>query len=193
MGTARLGRGFAIALLGISLFPGVAQAGFFDFLFPQFRAPAPRFFESRPGYRQWGGGPGYHRHSFHRHKVAVHRKIILADKTDHPVRPHAPINIMNDESLQEGDAVMTHAGIRIFVGDYGRHHKPSDFRKLSEIKGLSTRERKALAAFDAPGSNSGGTGGKTGLVTGRSATDAAIVTGETITDARGRTIRYVGP
>jgi hypothetical protein len=62
MGMVRFGRGFAIGLLGIGLFPGIARAGFFDFLFP-----------------------------------------------------------LDDESLRHGDAVMTGAGIRIFVGDNSSH------------------------------------------------------------------------
>jgi hypothetical protein len=88
---------------------------------------------------------------------------------------------------------MTGAGIRIFVGDYGSHHDLTDFRMLSEIKGLSKRKRNALAALDSLGSNPGANEGKSGMVTGRSATDSSIVTGEMITDARGRSVRYVGP
>src|ERR1700730_11096879 len=195
MGIVRLGSGFAIALLGIGLFPGIAHAGFFDFLFPQFQTPAVRPFEGRPGYmsRHWGADPRFYRHSFHKHKLSARRNVILADHTDHPVRPHAPIDLMNDDSLHEGDAVMTQAGIRIFTGVSGSHHKPEDFRKLSEIKGLSKLERKALAAVDAPGSDTSASKGKHEMVTGRSVTDATVVTGETITDPKGRSIRYVGP
>jgi hypothetical protein len=58
MGMVRFGRGFAIALLSIGLFPGIARAGFFDFLFPQFQAPTARPIEPRPGYRIFGAGPG---------------------------------------------------------------------------------------------------------------------------------------
>jgi hypothetical protein len=185
MRTDRFGRVFAIALLGISLSPGVAHAGFFDFLFQQFQPPNPRYFPRPPAYRPWG-----HANGFRRHKVVAHRN----EKAGHPVRPHAPVDIMNDESLQEGDAVMTRSGIRIFVGDYGsHHHKAGDFRKLSEIKGLSKRERKSLAELDAPRSISSTDDSKAGLVTGRSATEAGLSAGKTFTDARGRTIRYVGP
>jgi hypothetical protein len=147
----RFDRGFAIALLGIGLFPGIARAGFFDFLFPQFQAPAARPFEPRPGYRIFGADPGLYRHSFRKHKLAArgkvivadktqhpaHRKVILADETNHLVRPYTPIDLMDDESLRHGDAVMTGAGIRIFVGDNGSQHNQVDFRMLSEIKGIS--------------------------------------------------------
>jgi len=207
MGIVRFGRGFAIVLLAIGLFPDIARAGFFDFLFPQFQAPAARPFGPRPGYRMFGAGPGLYRHSFRQHKLAARRKVILADKTHHPahrkvifadkanhvVRPYTPIDLMDDESLRHGDAVMTGAGIWVFVGDYGSHHDLSDFRKLSEIKGLSKRKRDALAALDAPGSNPGANEGESGTVTGRSVTETTIVTGEMITDARGRSVRYVGP
>ena len=37
------------------------------------------------------------------------------------------------------------------MGDSSDHHQPEEFRKISEIKKLSQRERKALAALDAPG------------------------------------------
>jgi hypothetical protein len=207
MGMVRFGRGFAIVLLAIGLFPDIARAGFFDFLFPQFQAPAARPFGPRPGYRMFGAGPGLYRHSFRKHRFAAHRKMILADKThhlahwkgsladktNHVVHPYTPIDLMHDESLRHGDAVMTGAGIRIFVGDKGSHHYRADFRMLSEIKGLSKSKRNALADLDAPGSNPGANKGESGMVTGRSVTDTTIVTGETITDARGRSIRYVGP
>jgi hypothetical protein len=202
MGIVRFGRGFAIVLLGIGLFPDIARAGFFDFLFPQFQAPAARPFEPRPSYRVFR----FYRHSFRNHQLApwkailthkthhpAHRKVILANNTNHLERPYTPVDLMDDESLRHGDAVMTEAGIRIFVGDYGSHHDLTDFRMLSEIKGLSKRKRNALAALDAPGSNPGANEGKSGMVTGRSATDSSIVTGEMITDARGRSVRYVGP
>jgi hypothetical protein len=205
MGMVRFGRGFAIALLSIGLFPGIARAGFFDFLFPQFQAPAARPFEPRPGHRIFGAGPGLYRHSFRKHKLATrgkvivadkthhpaHRKVILADETNHLVRAYTPINLMDDESLRHGDAVMTGAGIRIFVGDNGSPHNQADFRMLSDIKGISKRKRNALSALDA--SNPGANEGVSGMVTGRSVTDTTIVTGVTITDARGRSIRYVGP
>jgi hypothetical protein len=206
MGIVRFGRGFATVLLGIGLFPDIARAGFFDFLFPQFQAPAARPFEPRPSYRVFSVGPRFYRHSFRNHKLEAPRKVILsgktprrirkvilADNTNHLVRPYTPIDLMDDESLRHGDAVMTGAGIRIFVGDYGSHHNLTDFRMLSEIKGLSKRKRNALAALDAPGSNPGANERESGMLTGRSITDSTIVTGEMITDARGRSVRYVGP
>ena len=108
--------------------------------------------------------------------------------------PQAPTDLMDDASLHRGDAVMTQAGIRIFMGDSGSHHDPEDFLKISEIKKLSNRERSALVALDAPRSAPGGqTSSGHGMVTGRSATEENITVGQIITDPNGRTVRYVGP
>jgi hypothetical protein len=199
MGVARNRLGMAIAAVTVGLgtaFPSIAHAGFFDFLFGQpFQSPAVRpnegYFGGMPGH--WGADPGFRRRvdpSFHRHghKLSLRRKMVVAD--NHPVGPLAPTDLMDDDSLRRGDAVMTVSGIRIFIGSSGNHHEPEDFRKLSEIKGLSKVERKALAVLDAQGS---GTGGKPGMATGRSASERKLVFGETIIDPQGRSIRYVGP
>ncbi len=201
MHVARNGRGVAVAVVTVGLlqsitFPGIAHAGFFDFLFGQpFQTPAARpyegYFGGMPG--QWGADPGFRRHAdrgFHRHghRLSARRKMLVAD--NHPIGPVPPTDLMDDESLRRGDAVMTPTGIRIFIGDSGDRHSPEDFRKPSEIKGLSKVERKALAALDAQGS---GTDGKLGMATGRSASERKLVFGETIIDPQGRSIRYVGP
>ena len=199
MFVARNGRGVAIAVVTVGLvqslaFPSIAHAGFFDFLFGQvFQSRAVRPYEAYPGL--WGAEPRFRLHGargFHRHehKLTARRKLDAADETDHPGRPPAPADIMDDDSLRPGDAVMTANGIRIFIGSSGTHHAPQDFRKLSEINGFSRRERKALAALDAQGS---GTDGKPGMATGRSASELKLVFGETIIDPQGRSIRYVGP
>ncbi len=189
MGVARNGRSVAVVVVTVGLvqsimFPSVAHAGFFDFLFGQ-------FFGGMPGH--WGADPGFRRRadpSFHRHgrKLSLRRKMVVADNP--PVGPLAPTDLMDDDSLRRGDAVMTASGIRIFIGSSGDHHEPEDFRKLSEISGLSKIERKALAALDAQGS---GTDGKPRIATGRSASERKLVFGETIIDPQGRSIRYVGP
>jgi hypothetical protein len=197
MGVARNRRGVAIAAVTVALgiaFPSIAHAGFFDFLFGQPERPAVRpyegYFGSMPAH--WGADPGFRRRadpSFHRHrhKLWARRKMVVAD--NHP-RPLAPTDLMDDDSLRPGDAVVTPSGIRIFIGSSGSHHAPEDFRKPSDIKGLPKRERKALAALDAQDS---GRDGKPGMATGRSASELKLVFGETIIDSQGRSIRYVGP
>jgi hypothetical protein len=180
-------------------FPSTAQAGFFDFLFgaqPQTQVFRP--YDAFPGRVRRHADRSFHRHEhrFAAHQFVAHRKIVLADKTDHPTRPQEQTDIMDDDSLRRGDAVMTQAGIRVFVGYSSDHHRPEDFQKISEIKKLSQRARSALAALDAPRPKpSGQTAGEHGVVTGRSATENEnkVSVGETITDPNGRTIRYVGP
>ncbi len=197
MFVARNGRGVAVAVAIVGLiqsiaFPSIAHAGFFDFLFGQpFQSQAVRPYEAYPG--QWGADPRFRLHAnrgFHRHehRPTARRKLTAVGETDHPGRP--PADIMDDDSLRSGDAVMTASGLRIFIGSSGNHHAPRDFRKLSEIKGFSKRERKTLAALDAQGS---GTDGYPGMATGRSASEVKLVFGETIIDPQGRSIRYVGP
>lgn len=199
------------AVPGIA-FPSIAQADFFDFLFPPPAVQATHPSIAGPGHRfpHGGNGPGFRRrvghaihgreqvgHVFHghEHKFAVRRKLLHADKTDHEVvGPQAPVDLMDDDSLRHGDAVMTQTGIEIFVGHSSDHHRPEDFRKISEIKKLSKRERSAFAALDASNLNNGGqTSSNPGAVTGRSASENQLTAGETITDPNGRTIRYVGP
>lgn len=174
-------------------FPGSAQAGFFDELFGQlFRPP---IYRSYRAYPPWGAPPGYRQrwhHFGHRagRDSAARERIIVIERTDEPVERQEPVDIMEDTSLQWGDAVMTGAGIRIFVGDSSDSHGPEDFRRPSEVRELSKIERKALAALDTTASASNVTGG---IVTGRSATGRKVTAGEMITDAKGRAIRYVGP
>ena len=197
-------RRWAIALwtagiVPVIAFPNVAHAGFFDFLFGP--PPAARSYAYPGGEPFRGGGPVFRRraeHPTHRHAhvLATHRKVILAAKTDHPeaVGPQAPVDLMDDDSLRHGDAVMTQTGIKIFVGYSSDHHRPEDFRKISEIKKLSKRERSAFAALDASSLNQGAqSGSNSGMATGRSASENKLTAGETITDPNGRTIRYVGP
>ena len=199
---ARNGRGVAVAVVTVGLLqsialPSIAHAGFFDFLFgqtfPAVAAARPYGGDlgGMPGY--WGADSGFRRHAdrgFHRHghKSMARRTLLIAG--NHTEGPVPPTGLMDDESLRHGDAVMTPAGIRIFIGGSGDHHAPADFKKLSEIKGLPKRERKALAALDAQGS---GPDGEPGMTTGRSANELKLVIGETIIDPQGRPIRYVGP
>ncbi|MGA7384430.1 MAG: hypothetical protein WBW81_06980, partial [Methylocella sp.] len=155
MGVASNRRGVAIAAMAVGLsiaFPSIAHAGFFDFLFGQPERPAVRPYETYPrGLPYWSTGQGFQRRAdrgfhHHGHQLMGRRKVFVADS--HPAGPLAPTELMDDDSLRRGDAVVTPSGIRIFIGSPGSHHAPEDFRKPSEIKGLPKRERKALAALD---------------------------------------------
>lgn len=194
----RKGRGVAIAVATVGLIQTIAypaHAGFFDFLFGPFESrPAGHYggyFGGTPGYWE----PGHRRHaqrSFHRHerKFAARPKLSVAVETNDSAPPPAPADLMDDDSLRPGDAVMTASGIRIFVGASGAPHSPKDFRKPSDIRGVSKRERKALAALDAQGSI---VDSNPEMARGRSASELKAVFGKTFIDARGRSVRYVGP
>jgi hypothetical protein len=127
--------------------------------------------------------------SLHRPKAAD--KIHVA-KVGAPLRP-AP-GLMDDDSLREGDAVMTHFGIRVFTGDSGRHHRAEDFASLSSIKVISKRARSALLAIDSRQSSAGQVAVlQPDVLTGRSVAEPQVEAGAMITDPKGNTVRYVGP
>ncbi len=155
--------------------PVPANAGFFDFLFP----PQPQVVT--PYY-----APSYERQP-HKKVVKIHPKIVVG-KT-HPTLQHVVSSVMEDESLKNGDAVMTEDGLRIFTGSRGSRHSSEDFARLSDIKkGLSKAQRSALLAIDAKGRAPA-----PALLDGRSIADPAPARGESITDPKGVKIRYVGP
>lgn len=190
----RPARRAALIALALTLPFDAAQAGFFDFLFMPQMAPNPYPY---PGVTpQWRGPPRIHKRKA-KVKVQEHRRQrrITVTKARPAGLPHAaPTGIMDDHSLQNGDAVMTLRGIRIFAGRSGDRHSPEDFAKLSEIKGLSKSARKDLAAIDAARSEPGARiSPRQEIVTGRSAADSSISAGVTIKDPKGRMIRYVGP
>jgi hypothetical protein len=96
---------------------------------------------------------------------------------------------MDDDSLRDGDAVMTEGGIRVFVGSEGLHHGPDDFARIAESEGLSRRQRAALAAIEPRDKKEA----QPVLLAGRSVADRGLSAGEMIVDPRGNRIRYVGP
>ncbi len=125
----------------------------------------------------------------HKKKVAAAPRHRIVEAKAHPVAPGS-VDLMDDDSLRDGDAVMTADGLRIFVGSEGRHHSSDDFARISETEGLSRRERSALLAVDA---GRAGEGRQPALVAGRSASNKGISAGVSIVDSRGARIRYVGP
>ncbi|SFK18464.1 hypothetical protein [Methylocapsa palsarum] len=191
LGISRLAGAAALAL---TLPLNSANAGFFDFLFqPQ---PATSASPMRPG--PFPSDSGY-RSAASRHKtkaVSLHRpkaveKMHVA-KVGGPLRP-AP-GLMDDDSLREGDAVMTHFGVRVFIGDAGRHHRAEDFASLSSIKVISKSARSALLAIDSRRASPNSVAAlQSDVVTGRSVAEPQVEAGAMITDPKGNTIRYVGP
>jgi hypothetical protein len=178
----------AAACLALTFPLASANAGFFDFLFapqpsPQIAVPYPDQMSQRFGYHRRRPKP-----------VALHRKIQMA-KIHRSALPHLGLDFMDDDSLHNGDAVMTPSGIRIFTGSSSDRHSADDFSKLSEIKGLSSRKRAALVAIDAhlSAATEQPKDRAADAVTGRSVADAGVSEGSIITDPKGRQIRYVGP
>ena len=97
---------------------------------------------------------------------------------------------MDDESLRNGDVVMTAEGLRVFTGSAGSHHDEEDFVKISDTEGLSKTERSALLFID---SGAAAAGVAPAVLAGRSVADGGPAAGQIITDPRGNKIRYVGP
>lgn len=193
IGRSRAHRG-GCAVLGASMLaalfaPMPAHAGFLDFLFdpkaPIWNPFAPEPEKARPAPR---AAPVRKK----KPAQSATRTLRLVEKSRPSGLPLASRDLMDDKSLRGGDAVMTPNGIRIFTGPAGPRHRPENFVKLDEIKGLSKRERAALAALEARVPRPRQVGAKPSLTTGRSAA-GRIAAGEFITDPKGRTIRYVGP
>jgi hypothetical protein len=188
----------AVVTVGLgqsAIFSGTARAGFFDFLFgPPPQAPAARGYEPYPPHMRAPRYPlrwrAFRKHQHREHQFTARRTLIVANIAEHPGRLGGPVDLMEDESLRKGDAVMMPGGIRIFVGYPGSPHTPEDFRKPADVNGLSKRERKAFAGLDAQDTDSAG---KSVMTSGRSAQQLKEGVGKTITDPKGRLIRYVGP
>lgn len=178
----------AASMLAIVSAPPPASAGFFDFLFnpkaPIWNPFAPAPEQAQPTQR---AAPARKKKPH-----AVARTLHLLERTRPSGLPLASRDFMDDGSLRGGDAVMTPNGIRIFTGPPGARHRPENFVRLNEIKGLGKQERSALAALEARTSGVSRTEAKQSLATGRSAA-GTIAAGALITDPKGRTIRYVGP
>jgi hypothetical protein len=174
----------AVACIALAIPFSPATAGFFDFLFPPAQPTMPAY---RPPPRQH-----FFRHRIahvehHKKKVAAAPRHRIVEAKTQPVAPGA-VDVMDDDSLRDGDAVMTQDGLRIFIGSEGGRHSSDDFARISETEGLSRRERSALLAIAG-----GREGAQPALATGRSAAEPGISAGVPIVDSRGARIRYVGP
>jgi len=183
---ARRFGGASVACILLAMPASPASAGFFDFLFP----PAQ---PARPAMPMYRPAPHFVHHRIahvehHKKKVALaHRGHKIVEAKAHPVAPMA-VDVMVDESLRDGDAVMTAEGLRVFVGLERSHHTQDDFASVSDTEALSRRKRTALLAVAG-----GREGAQSQLVVGRSAAEPGLSAGVPIVDARGVKIRYVGP
>ncbi len=178
---ARAGGLAVAASLALVLPLSPANAGFFDFLF----AP---LHPAQPAYSPQQYAPSLPK----KKKAAAHKPKNLVARLNPAhgpgVRAGAVVGLMDDQSLRNGDVVMTAEGLRVFTGSGGPRHSEDDFARISDIKGLSKTQRGALLALDV-----GAGGANPALLDGRSVAEAAPTAGEMITDPRGARIRYVGP
>lgn len=172
--------------LGLPALPNTAHAGFLEQLFgiaPQAAAPVAPAPDYRYDAPQSFDAPVRRR---------AKRKVALDDKP----KLQKPTDLMHDTTLQTGDAVMMKGGIHVYVGDdRDMKHSKADFEPIDEVRGLPRQERRALIAKESFRGDTVSDGGKKDVVSsGRSAAVADVVArGHDIIDARGKTVRYVGP
>lgn len=180
--------GFGLLLLSSASFvPGTAQAGFFDQLFG---APAPRqvepTYESQPAPGPAAPFPGQDAAPPPRlkKKTAVREVMPVRQKTT---------DLWHDKTLRVGDAIMMKDGLHVYNGPEAAHHSSKEFPPIGQARSVPAAQRLALAAIDTTRSDVSATA-PAGLSSGRSAaTGTPISKGFKITDARGASIRYVGP
>ena len=181
-----LALGLAFAA-GVSMAPASANAGFFDQLFgggapqpsqPSYSDPVPQ--QMAPFIRT----PAAPRH--------IKKKIALRDAT--PVRQKTT-DLWHDKTLRPGDAVVMRDGLHIYNGPEAGRHSSDQFVPMDDADHVTTTQRAALVAMDTTRFNPlKADRGSDVLASGRSAAvGAPISPGFRITDARGASVRYVGP
>ncbi len=178
---------FVSAVLGAGMtfaVPASAQAGFFEQLFGI--APQASPFESGRSYEA-PARPLEQRSTPH------HARKHVADAKPNRQKP---TDLFHDASLRPGDAVMMKDGIHVYQGEGGSVHDGRDFVAVDASRELNGRERAALVALDTTRNDPlrGREVQPDTLASGRSAAVGAPVSaGFKITDARGASVRYVGP
>lgn len=176
----------ATVLMALVFSPGVAQAGFFEQLFgvaPVQQAPALAPAPSADLPMPALNAPV--RHEPRKRKRLVETK---------PVK-QMPTDLMHDKTLQVGDAVMMKGGIHVYQGPEEDRHTRRQFVALNDADSLSHKEREKLASMDMVKNDPlRGNISPDTIASGRSAAVAApLSAGYRITDARGQSVRYVGP
>lgn len=175
--------------------PATANAGFLEELFggamtqPQPAAPSHEAPVAAPSY-------GYGQGTYEPRRPRPKKKVVVAKPKDEKPLLQQTTDLMRDPTLHRGDAVMMKNGINIYNGPQASVHNPRQFQPLDRAQHVPASDRTRLAAADttrndplrkektAPDS----------LASGRSASMGTPITqGFKITDARGNSIRYVGP
>ena len=183
-------RGAAVLAIGVLAglaAPTCAQAGFLDQLLGVFQPPAP-VQQPQPSYGGYAS-PTMHvfseRRRVRKHVAAISDKPVLQKTT----------GLMNDRTLRAGDAVMMKDGLHVYVGPASSTHDLDQFVSLDDARHLAGKERVKLAAMDTAHDDPLAHGETPDTIaSGRSAAvSTPIVAGYHITDAKGASVRYVGP
>ena len=183
---APLALGLTLAAATV-LASGSAQAGFLDDLFgggttqptqPTYNYSAPQ--QMSPDMQV---APKTHR---------APKKIAAREV---PQNKQRTTDLWHDKSLRVGDAVMMKDGVHIYLGSDGARHSAKDFVAIDNVDNVPKKEYAALTAMDTTRNDPLKTGAAPDtLASGRSAAVGVPVTkGYKITDARGNSVRYVGP
>ena len=173
-------------LAGLAVAPSGAQAGFLDQLFGVFQAPVPAAPPSYDYGRAPSTLPSHYEHRHVRKRVAV-----VSDK---PVLQKTTA-LMEDRTLRQGDAVMLKDGLHVYAGPEASTHDRDQFVPLDQARHVPQKERTELALLDTTRNDPlKHMGQPDTIASGRSASvGSPIVAGYRITDAKGASVRYVGP
>lgn len=170
-----------MAVLAASVAWTPARAGFFDQLFGGPPA-APAYEPSEAPQMAPSDAPV----TRHRPRKKVAREIAPVKQT--------PTDLMHDKTLRPGDAVMMKDGLHVYDGPVARAHDRAEFVPVAHAD-LPKTQRAMLLALDTTHHDPlRGRMTPDTLASGRSAAVGVPVSqGYKITDAHGRSIRYVGP
>ena len=172
-------------VVGLAASSSGAQAGFLDQLLGVFQAPVAA---PQPSY-DYGRAPT----AFAPREVRHLRKRVAA-VSDKPVLQKTT-GLMDDKTLRSGDAVMMKDGLHVYAGPEESRHSRDQFVPLDEARHVSSQDRVKLAAMDTTRNDPLVTGVKPDTIaSGRSAAvGVPVAAGYRITDAKGASVRYVGP
>ncbi len=192
----------AAAAFGSLAVPCSAHAGFFEQLFGAPPSPpAPTYSYERPSTLDLAPAlPRVSRHALAPSPFAHRLTRRVAARDIRPKANGAPVlqkttDLMSDKTLRAGDAVMMKDGIHIYDGRESAKHNIRQFVALDEAQDVKSAERSALVAMDTTRNDPlRSQVVPDTIASGRSAAvGAPAVSGFRITDARGRSVRYVGP
>lgn len=120
------------------------------------------------------------------------RKKVIVANVDPATQRQKTTDLWHDKTLRPGDAIMMKDGLHVYNGPEAAKHSAKQFVPLVRARVASKKTKAALIAMAedplrkelAPDT----------LASGRSAAVGTAVTeGFRITDARGASVRYVGP